>query len=243
MTLKSARIGCAALCVALMAGQAFAECTPSAVSGDLDFAVCKDWPAYPGQSIHAKAKFARAAGSDVGASGFYDLDLSVVQEGQAGPIATFHQDSAFESNGVALHELTLDTARYWVAPDIRAFGVRTRFTNSSRLNPLDETQLTLYVREGQTLRPVLQQLLVYQYGGEWDGNCEGERSEITRTVEIAKTSSQGYADLIVRTRETGTSSVGKGDACKDKITEYKPVSTILRYDGKSYVLPPGFKGL
>jgi hypothetical protein len=73
--------------------------------------------------------------------------------------------------------------------------------------------------------------------------CEGEHSEITRTVEIAKTSSHGYADLIVRTRETGTSSVGKGDACKDKITESKPVSTTLRYDGKSYVLPQGFKGL
>ena len=243
MTLKSAGIACAALYAGLMAGQALAECTPSAVSGDLDFAVCKDWPAYPGQSISAKATFERAAGSDVGTSGFYDLDLSIAQDGQAGPIATLHQDSAFESNGVALYELTLDTARYAVAPKVRAFGVRTRFTNSSRLNPLDETQLTLYIREGETLRPVLQQLLVYQYGGEWDGNCEGERSEITRTVEIANTSSHGYADLIVRTKETGTSSVGKGDACKDKITEYKPVSTTLRYNGKSYVLPQGIKGL
>lgn len=243
MTLKSAGIACAALYAGLMAGQALAACTPSAVSGDLDFAVCKDWPAYPGQSISAKATFERAAGSDVETSGFYDFDLSVVQDGQAEPIATLHQDSAFESNGVALYELTLDTARYSVAPEVRAFGVRTRFTNSSRLNPLDETQLTLYIREGVTLRPVLQQLLVYQYGGEWDGDCEGERSEITRTVEIAKTSSHGYADLIVRTRETGTSSVGKGDACKDKITEYKPVSTTLRYNGRSYVLPQGFKGL
>lgn len=241
--MTSARIACAALYAALMAGQAIAQCGPPNLSVDLDFAVCKDWPAYPGQSISAKATFERAAGSDVETSGFYDLDLSIAQDGQAGPIATLHQDSAFESNGVALHELTLDTARYAVAPEVRAFGVRTRFTNSSRLNPLDETQLTLYIREGQTLRPVLQQLLVYQYGGEWDGNCEGERSEITRTVEIAKTSSHGYADLIVRTRETGTSSVGKGDACKDKITESKPVSTTLRYNGKSYVLPQGFKAL
>nr|WP_090282177.1 hypothetical protein [Pseudomonas granadensis] len=243
MTMKSMWISAAAFGGWLMAGQAWSDCTPPAVSGDADFSVCKDWPAHPGQSISAKATFERAAGPDGGTSGFYDLDLSIAQDVQAGPIATFHQDSAFESNGVALHELTLDTARYSVAPDIRAFGVRSRFTNSSRLNPLDETQLTLYVREGETLRPVLQQLLVYQYGGEWDGNCEGERSEITRTVEIAKTSSHGYADLIVRTRETGTSSVGKGDACKDKITESKPVSTTLRYDGKSYVVPQGLKGL
>lgn len=243
MTLKSARIGCAALCVALMAEQAFAACTPSAVSGDLDFAVCKDWPAYPGQSISAKATFERAAGSEGEASGYYDFDLSVEQDGKAGPVATFRQKHAFESNGVALRELTLDTARYSLAPDRRAFGVRHRFTNGSRLNPLDEVQLTLYVKEGETLRPVLQKLLVYQYGGEWDGDCEGERSEVIRTVEIAKTSSQGYADLIVKTKVTGTASVGKGDACKDKISEYKPVSTTLRYDGKTYGLPQGFKGL
>lgn len=66
---------------------------------------------------------------------------------------------------------------------------------------------------------------------------------MTRTLEVAKTSSHGYADLIVKTRETGTTSEGEGDACEDKTTVYKSVLTTLRYDGKSYILPPGFKGL
>jgi hypothetical protein len=62
-------------------------------------------------------------------------------------------------------------------------------------------------------------------------------------VEVAKTSSHGYADLIVKTQQTGTSSVGDAETCEDKITHYPPVLTTLRYDGKSYVLPQGFKGL
>jgi hypothetical protein len=61
VTAKSGWIGCAALCGWLLAGQAFADCTPPAVSGDSGFSICKNWPAYPGQTINAQAKFERAA--------------------------------------------------------------------------------------------------------------------------------------------------------------------------------------
>lgn len=244
MTVKSGWIGCAALCGWLLAGQALADCTPPAVSGDSGFSICKNWPAYPGQTINAQAKFERAADYvEDNSHGFYDVELSVLQDGNPSPVATYRQASAFETSGVALVELALDTARYKLAPDFRAFGLRARVTNSSRLNPLEEVQLSLYVREGAKLRPVLSQLLVSQYSGEWDDNCTGQRSEITRTLEIGKTSSHGYADLIVKTQGTGTSSEGEGDACEDKTIVYKPVLTTLRYDGKSYVLPQGFKGL
>jgi hypothetical protein len=85
--------------------------------------------------------------------------------------------------------------------------------------------------------------VVYEYGGEWDDNCAGQRFEISRTVDIAKTSSNGYADLIVKTQEKSTTSMVEGDACEDETTVRKPVLTTLHYDGKTYVLPPGFKGL
>lgn len=244
MTAKSMWVGSAVLFGCLMAGQALAACTPPAVSGDLDFSVCKEWPAYPGQTISAKAGFKPSADDGEGGThGFYDLDLSVAQDGQSSPAATYHHASVYESDGVALSDMSLDTARYKLTTDLRAFGVRARFTNASRLNPMEEVQLSLYVREGATLRPVLQKLLVYQFSGEWDDDCTGQRSEMTRMVEVAKTSSHGYADLIVKTQQTGTTSAGKGEACKDSSTVYKPALTTLRYDGKSYVLPQGFKGL
>ncbi|QRK85616.1 hypothetical protein JN757_07560 [Pseudomonas granadensis] len=87
--MKSMWISAAAFCGWLMAGQAWSDCTPPAVSGDADFSVCKDWPAHPGQSISAKATFERAAGSDVGTSGFYDLDLSIAQDvTESKPVST-----------------------------------------------------------------------------------------------------------------------------------------------------------
>ncbi|MFJ2712459.1 hypothetical protein ACIOZM_16425 [Pseudomonas sp. NPDC087346] len=239
MTVKSGVMGCAALCGYLIAGQALGDCTPVLMSGKDDVSVCKDWPAYPGLTINVEARFEPGGAK---ALDTYDLDLSVSMNAQPYQIATYHQPAAIVLDGVALRELTLDTARYKLTSDVRAFGVRASLSNGSRLIPLEENQLSLYVKEGEKLRPVLHKLVVYRYGGEWDGNCVGERYETSRTVELAKTSSYGYADLIVKTHETSTSSVGEGDACENKTTTYKPVLTTLRYDGESYVLPKGFKG-
>ncbi|WP_236195354.1 hypothetical protein [Pseudomonas glycinae] len=244
MTVKSGVVGWVALFAALMAGQVLADCVPEPLTGDLDFSVCKEWPAYPELTISANAKFERSSVPDsADTSGTYDFNLSILKSDPTEPVATYHQGSAFFSGGVALRELSLDTARYKLTPEVRAFGVRVQFTNGSRLNPLEETHLSLYVKEGDKLRPVLSQLVVYEYGGEWDGDCAGERYETTRTVEIAKTSSHGYADLIIKTRTTGTTNVVEGDTCEDKISVSSPELTTLHYDGKSYVLPKGFKAI
>ncbi|MGE1173561.1 hypothetical protein [Pseudomonas sp. BW7P1] len=244
MTVKSVVTVGLALCGALMAGAVLADCLPAPVNGDLDFSVCKEWPAFPGLNINANAKFQRRSGPGaIDTSGTYDFTLSVLKSDQTEPVATYHQASAFFSDGVTLRDISLDTARYKLTPEVRAFGVRVQFTNASRLNPLEETHLSLFVKEGDKLRPVLSQLVVYEYGGEWDGDCTGERFEMTRTVEIAKTSSHGYADLIIKTRQTNTTNVVEGDTCEDKIHVSSPELTTLHYDGKSYVLPKGFKAI
>ncbi|WP_433589446.1 hypothetical protein [Pseudomonas koreensis] len=244
MTVKSGWVGCWVLCGWLMAGQAFAECSPPAVAGQWDFSVCKEWPVVPALTINAIAKFepdpVYAHGDRIGS---YDLDLSVSSVDNLTPLATYHQPSAFQSDAFALESLELDTARYKLTSDIRAFGVRAIFKNSSRVNPMDETQLSLYVKEGGKLRPVLDRMLVYRFGGEWDGNCAGERATTISTIEIGKTSSHGFADLIVKSVTTGVSGEGPPDNCEIKTTNHKPVLTTLHYDGKSYVLPKGFQGL
>nr|WP_065257667.1 hypothetical protein [Pseudomonas bananamidigenes] len=227
-----------------MAGAVLADCVPAPVTNERDFSVCKDWPAYPGLTLNAVSKFepdpVYGKSGDVGS---YDLALSVVSGGGSEPLASYYKPSAFLSDAFALESVEFDTARYKLTPEIRAFGVRVAFKGSSRVNPMDETSLSLYVREGDTLRPVLDRLVVYGYNGEWDGNCAGERASTQRTIEIGKTSSHGYADLIVKSVTTGT--VGKGDpgTCNEKTTTGKPVLTTLHYDGKSYVLPKGFKAI
>ncbi|WP_189673781.1 hypothetical protein [Pseudomonas khorasanensis] len=242
--MKSMWISAAALCGLVMAGHAWADCTPPATSAEADFSLCKDWPAYPPLTITALSTFVPdPVYGHGGRVGSYDLSLAIITAGSPKPLATYHQPSTFLSDAIALDSLELDTARYKLTPDLRAFGVRANFKGSSRVNPLDETLLSLYVKEGDKLRPVLDRLLVYSFSGEWDGNCAGERSETVRTLEMGKATSHGYADIIVRSVTTGLAGEGPPDTCESKTTYEKPVLTTLRYDGKTYVLPQGFKGM
>lgn len=244
MTLKSGWVGFAALCGLVMTGQAFAACEKPPFYGDFGYSVCKDWPAYPGLAITAISQFESGfSASGSGPEGKYDLDLAVVSAADSKPLATYHKSSAFESDAIEYKDLQLDTARYTLTPELRAFGVLVTFSGSSRVNPVSEKMLSLFVKEGDKLRPVLHKLLIDEYGGEWDGTCAGELYHHTRTVEIGKTRSHGYADLIVKTVTTRDVGKGEGEACESKSTTAQPVLTTLRYDGKSYVLPQGFKGL
>lgn len=244
MTLKSGWMGCVALCTLMMTSLALAECEKPFLAGDFGYSVCKDWPAYPGLSLTALSEFeSGSSASDYGPQGTYDLKLAVVSTGTTQPLATYHKASTFESDAIAFEDLQLDTARYKLTPDLRAFGVRVTFKGSSRVNPVNEELLSLYVKEGDILRVVLDKLITYEYGGEWDGNCAGELYQRTRTIEIGKTSSHGYADLIVKTVSIRMVGEGEGEACESKTITAKPVLTTLRYDGKNYVLPQGMNGL
>ncbi|WP_085710203.1 MULTISPECIES: hypothetical protein [unclassified Pseudomonas] len=242
MTVKSGVVGCLAICGALMAGQVWADCVPVPVVNQRDFSVCKDWPAYPGLTLNAVSKFEPDPEyGKTGNVGSYDLGLSVTTD-ESNSIASYHLPAAFMSDAIALESVEFDTARYKLTPELRAFGVRVRFKGSSRVNPLDQVLLSLYVKEGDKLRPVLDRLVMYDYGGEWDGGCAGERYYTERTIEIGKTSSHGYVDLIVKSVSTSLVGEGPPETCELKTTADKPVLTTLRYDGKSYVLPQGYKG-
>ena len=139
--------------------------------------------------------------------------------------------------------LSIDTARYKLTSDLRAFGVRAGFTGSSRANPFEQSVLSLYVREGNALRPVLEQLVIESSNGEWDTHCVGEFSRTQRTLDLAKTSSHGFADLIVRSVTTGTqNTLGKTD-CESTDSVGKTVLTTLRYDGRQYVVPKDMRGV
>ncbi|MEJ6817064.1 hypothetical protein PseuLF5_08595 [Pseudomonas sp. LF-5] len=244
MPVKSGWIGCLALCGGLITEAALAECLPPQQGDVAGYSVCKEWPAYPGQILNAATKLESdgTAGND-DTSGTYDLVVSIRSSTDNEMLADYYKRSAFVSDAIALQGLELDTARYKLSPELRAFGVRVSFKGSSRVNPMDETWLTLYVKEGRHLRPVLDRLVVYGFSGEWDGNCAGERATTVRTLEMAKTSSHGYADLIVKSVTTGVAGEGTAETCELKTTTNKPVLTTLRYDGKAYVIPADFKGI
>jgi hypothetical protein len=227
------------LSVLSLGAQAHAACENKAFDGK-SLSRCKVWPAVQNQAIAAKSVYlADADDEDVGV---FDLDLAIVNASNAKPIATYRKPGAYNSDAVRFDDLRIDTARYRLAADVRAFGLRSKFVHSSHAIPYEKTDLALYIREGNQLRPVLEGLVVYKNNGEFSGDCEGYLKQIRRTVEIAESSHHGFADLIVTSRGTRMKNTQSGKECLSKTTNLKTTQVSLIYDGQQYVVPENLRG-
>jgi len=218
--------------------QAQAACDIRAFDGK-SLSRCKVWPAVQNQAIAVTSTYLADPGDEE--AGVFDLDLAIVDASSAKPIATYRKPGAYNSDAVRFDDLRIDTARYRLAPETRAFGLRSRFSHSSQANPYEKTDLALYVREGNALRPVLEGLVIAKSTGEFV-DCEGYEKTIRRSVEIGPTSHHGLADLIVTTRGSKTKNTRSGQQCVSNVTQLKQTRTTLTYDGEQYVVPEEFRG-
>ncbi|MCO8168336.1 hypothetical protein NJC40_11170 [Pseudomonas sp. 21LCFQ02] len=194
--------------------------------------VCKASPVDAKRTLAALA-FVESGDEEDGAT--YGLEVLTAVGGQIEQHV--YESAAISSDAVRFESLSLDTARYHLTPELRAFGVRASYVGSSRVNPFSSTDLSLYVLDGAKPRKVLDKLEVQRSGGEWDGNCQGEFYDITSSLAIDKTLSHGYAGLAVTEKTVESRSFAKHDDCSN--SESKPVTKryLVTYDGTHYVVP------
>ncbi len=201
---------------------------------DRERAVCKVNPANASQTL-AALPFAESVTAD--GEGDYGLAVLVANTTSSKIIAQHYQSAAISSDAIFFDDLTLDTARYQLAPKLRAFGVRVALRNSSRVVTVSSTLLNLYLFEGKTLRPVMNALEVSRYNGESDGMCDGQFSETQRTLSIANTGMNGMANLQIDARVVKTQNKVKGEECESTDSEPVASRTILKYDKDHYEVP------
>lgn len=201
-----------------------------------DRQACKPMPDAPGRNILALSRLSEPLlGSSNDQMGSYDVDLLLVDAASERIQRHLKLEKAYESDAVRFEGIAIDTARYRLAPGVRAFGLRAEHSLHSSIGAYSEDHLSLFVETGSRLRRVLHDLVVYRYSGEFSGDqCfSGTFTEIKRSVAIAPTRSHGFADLLVTTTTTEIERHAAGDDCEE--TSH-PVETrmLLRYDGKTY---------
>lgn len=228
-----------ALYLLVLATQTQAACLTKDFDGK-SLSRCKVWPAFQNQVISAKSTYLADAGGED--AGVFDLDLAIMNATNSKPIATFCKPGAYNSDAIRLDDLRIDTARYRLAPDVRAFGLRSMFGHSSSALPYEKTDLALYVREGNVLRPVLEGLVVFRNHGEFMSDCEGYANRIHRTLDIAPSSHYGFADLIITTSGSKMKDTKSGGQCVSQTTDLKKTRITLTYDGKQYTVPESLRG-
>lgn len=195
-------------------------------------AACKPMPDAPDTTIAALAFDIHHQGPahDNGSK----LQVIALVEGER--VLAAHRSSIEEDALTAMGSYRIDTARYHLAPGVRAFG--TVFHSAARgpscPDASADAELTLWLREGSTLRPVLGTNLhgwVSVQGESCSmsmGDARSEAADISIAVE--KTTSHGFANLALTARITQIERKNGDFTDTGKRTSH----TVLRYDGQSY---------
>jgi hypothetical protein len=196
-------------------------------AGTVVASACRLWP-YDGKTLLSAIVFST-----------HDADMKnlvvAMVDAKSGRVVGSYEREVGEDASVQFGEnsLSIDTAPYQLAQDVRAFGVRFRSAahGASCADGAWEDELTLFVRRADSLEPVLRGLPM----SRWEAvkGCLGQSEglvfdEARLSLGLARTSSHGFADLTVTARITRES------AADDTVGKPKTEQTTLRYDGTAY---------
>ena len=262
-------LGAAALAL-MLPGQALADCDitdallkqayPDAQQGDNgllvkgggndrsinpDDVVCKAWPYRPELMLAAVPLI--EAKPPVEGENKGDVEIIIADVATGNPVARRLEKGMAFSDAIQFGSMSLDTARYDVGDGLRAFGLRTSQSGSSRVNPYEEQALWMYTFAKGRIERVLDGLIVERSNGENNGDCVGESTAVTRTVKLGPKVATGYRDLTVEQTVTHDTSRKVGGECRFDTRPGKAARFELIYDNGHYrpaagVKPPGEKG-
>jgi hypothetical protein len=142
---------------------------------------------------------------------------------------SFTEDAA---RSIGMDSLWLDTARYQLSKELRAFGLRINAENSaSCADGGSDNELSLFVQEQRQLRAVLGPLTMRRFYHDVEPCNAGAKSSASTTswqltIEVQRKHHSGFADLILVER--------RSNAPVDSATSTVERRVRLRYDGSNY---------
>ena len=207
-------------------------------------AACKAMPNAPGTTIAAIAF--ETSHVDHPHQGRSRSILQIIALVEAGKVVAANRSDIEEDASVKFSRGSygIDTARYILSKDVRAFGV---VFNSTASNGCPDgglgNELTLWIREGKNLRVVFETPL-YRWARWSDcrntdvefehscnpSGCEEWREDATMTISVEKSSSHGFADLAIIAHVNCVKV--EGFLCS--ATGKRTVRKVVKYDGQHY---------
>ncbi|TQI80108.1 hypothetical protein FHU10_5036 [Serratia fonticola] len=193
---------------------------------------CKVWPYAPDKTLAVLMLEPKVKADP----DFTDYDVAVfVVDSQSGNVlASQYHPKAIMDDAIYTSSVTIDTARYQLSPEVRAFGVRFNHRGSSSVNPINIERLNLYTLEAGHLTLVINNLQMNEFGGEWDGQCAGDFTETRRVLALGASSHQGYRDLELQETVINRTSLKQGEECVDSQETLTKARSTLQFDGKRY---------
>ncbi|TDX86551.1 hypothetical protein [Epilithonimonas xixisoli] len=163
----------------------------------------------------------------------FDAYIVVADNATGKILSKYVEKEAWTSDAMVLSEITIDTGLYQLNEKDRAFGIRVSYRGSSNPNPYYYSDLSLFIVQNNLMKRVLKNYQIDRAGGEWDTRCAGEFDESTGSIDLDKNTTNGFKNLIIKSKIKHTKSFLIGDNCEEKVTTKNSIK-YLKFNGKEY---------
>ena len=164
-----------------------------------------------------------------------DAHLLLVDAATGEILAKYSGKKDWYSDAVGLRRIKIDPAAYKLTDSGVAYGIKIDYSGSSRVNPYNATELSLYLREGEQLKPVLKDFRIAYLNAETDTWCNSSYESHSKSLEITGVENNGFFNLKF------TNSIQKGGStdenCERSIAEEFQEVEILEFEDGTYKRP------
>ncbi|MFD2562902.1 PA3715 family protein [Aquimarina rubra] len=138
------------------------------------------------------------------------------------------------SDAIELRKLEIDTAAYNITKGTPAFGIRVHYVGLSRANPYRNETLSLFIKSGDSLQPVLKNYNIDSEIGHWDTKCTGKYLAYEKTLRMTTNITNNYYDILVKNKIIHTiDDEDKNGDCDSK-EKVATEEIVLKFDGSLY---------
>ena len=145
-----------------------------------------------------------------------------------------HETNEWYSDAIELVDIKIDTAPYELKAKKRAFGITVKYVGMSRVNPYILETLSLYIKDKNELKRVLNKFDISKYYGEWNGECQGDIKQEKKILIMDQNKTNGFYNIIIKNKKTTTiTSLNEDEECIDD-ENTQTISSTLIYEDEAY---------
>lgn len=138
----------------------------------------------------------------------------------------FFEEKSWISDAVRLNNINIEYQPYNIFDNSETIGILVTYYGSSRVNPYESKELSLFYRDRNELKRVLKNYSVYRVNGETDGINSGEFETSKKTISSVKKEGIDFYNLkiidsIIKMKSNEGNQNITDKSSKVKILEYK----------------------
>ncbi|MEZ4778743.1 MAG: hypothetical protein R2786_05100 [Flavobacteriaceae bacterium] len=148
-----------------------------------------------------------------------------------------YKENGWQSDAIAMDAIEIDPLVYRVSEPEIAFGIVVKYRNHSQPNPYREEVISLYTKDHNTLKKILDHYPIYESTGNVNVNsCYAEHTKTKNKLSFDTLKTNDYFNILVES--TSIQELFQEDEngdCNPTETLLSKQTKVLAYNGNVYV--------